>query len=100
MVLSGETAVRVSALFWYEYCRGPRTPAQLAVAETLLGDGGVLPIDATVAARAADLFRTMGSPRRRAADVLVAASAIVDGAVLWTCNVADFSNVPGLRVGP
>jgi hypothetical protein len=44
----------------------------------LEGDG-IIEFDETVAASAADLFRRLGRPRKRAADVAIAATALVGG---------------------
>ncbi len=88
--------VRVSAVAWYEFCRGPRTPEQIAVAMDVLSDGGVVPFDATLAERAADVFRALGSPRKRAQDVAIAVTAIAAGATLFTRNARDFRGIEGL----
>ena len=88
----------MSAVAFYEFSRGPRTPTQLARAEVFLGEDGVVPLTGEIARRAADLFRRLGRPRRRANDVAIAATAMARGAELWTRNARDFRDIPGLTV--
>jgi predicted nucleic acid-binding protein len=57
--------IRMSAVAWYEFSRGPRTPEQLAVARSFLGEEGVVPFSEGVAAKSAEVFRRLGSPRMR-----------------------------------
>lgn len=90
--------IQMSAIAWYEFSRGPRTPEQLAVARSLLGEEGVLAFSEGTAAQAADVFRRLGSPRKRAADVAIGVTAVVHDAVLVTRNARDFAGMPGLRV--
>ena len=93
-----DAEMQMSAVAWYEFSRGPRTPEQLAVARSFLGDDGVLAFSETLAAEAADVFRRLGSPRKRAADVAIGVTAAVHDAVLLTRNARDFAGVPALRV--
>lgn len=92
-----DAEIMMSAVAWYEFARGPRTPEQLAVARSFLGDEGVVAFSEATAAEAADVFRRLGSPRRRAADVAIGVSASLQGAVLLTRNARDFAGIPGLR---
>ena len=46
----------------------------------------------------AEIFRRLGSPRKRAADVAIGVTAAVNEAVLVTRNARDFAGIPGLRV--
>ena len=92
--------IEMSALAWYEFCRGPRLPQQEAVARSYLETDGVIAFDENAAAAAADLFRRLGSPRRRAADLAIAALAIERGARLLTGNTRDYSGIEGLLIGP
>ena len=50
------------------------------------------------AAIAARLYREVGCPRQRAADLAIAATAIAYEAALWTLNPNDFRDIPGLRL--
>lgn len=90
--------IQMSAIAWYEFSRGPRTPEQLAVARSFLGEEGVLGFSEGTAAQAADVFRRLGSPRKRAADVAIGVTAVVHDAVLVTRNARDFAGMPGLRL--
>ena len=93
-----DAEIRMSAIAWYEFSRGPRTPEQLAVARAFLGESGVLAFTETVAAEAAEVFRRLGSPRKRAADVAIGVTAAAQEAVLLTRNARDFAGIPGLEV--
>ena len=93
-----EHELGMSAVAWYEFARGPRTPEQLAVARDFLGDNGVLAFSEAIAGQAADVFRRLGSPRKRAADVAIGVTAAAHDAVLVTRNARDFAGIPGLRV--
>jgi predicted nucleic acid-binding protein len=86
----------MSAVAWYEFCRGPRTPEQLAVARAFIGEHGIVAFSEEVAGQAADTFRSLGSPRKRAADVAIGVTAAAHEAVLLTRNRRDFAGIPGL----
>jgi predicted nucleic acid-binding protein len=92
-----DAELQMSAVAWYEFSRGPRTPEQLAVARSFLGDEGVVAFSESVAAHAADVFRSLGSPRKRAADVAIGVTAALHGAVLVTRNSRDFAGIPELQ---
>lgn len=87
----------MSAIAWYEFCRGPRLPEQLAVARTFLLDDGVIPFTEEAAEKAARVFVQLGSPRRRAADIAIGVTAAICGATLFTRNGTDFDGIDGLR---
>jgi predicted nucleic acid-binding protein len=93
-----EAVLQISAVAWYEFSRGPRIPEQIAVARSLFGAVGVLPFDETLAAQAAEIFRRLGSPRRRAADIAIGVTAAAMTAVLLTRNPRDFAGVPDLQL--
>ncbi len=88
----------MSAVSWYEFTRGPRTAAQLARAEAFLGDDGIVPFSRDLARLAGDVFRLLGSPRRRGNDIAIGATAAAMDAVLLTCNAGDFEGIPGLKI--
>ena len=94
-----DAAIEISAIAWYEFCRGPRSPDQEALARSYLEADGIIPFDETVAATAADMFRRLGSPRKRAADIAIAATALSRGARLLSANSRDYSGIEGLNVG-
>jgi predicted nucleic acid-binding protein len=90
--------IQISAVAWFEFCRGPRTAEQLAVARSFFATDGVVPFNEALAARAGDVFRSLGSPRKRAADIAIGVTAAVAGAVLITRNARDFRGIPDLEV--
>ena len=93
-----ESEIQMSAVAWYEYCRGPRTPDQLAVARSFLAPDGIVPFSEELAELAAGAFRSLGSPRRRAADLAIGITAAALSAILLTRNSSDFEGIPGLQV--
>jgi predicted nucleic acid-binding protein len=95
-LLGSDARVEMSAIAWYEFARGPRTPEQLAVARTMFDEHGIVPFSEEIAAAAADQFRRLGSPRRRAADVAIGVTARSRGAILLTRNARDFAGIDGL----
>jgi predicted nucleic acid-binding protein len=96
---ASEAVIEMSAVAWYEFARGPRTPEQLAVARSFFAElDGIVPFSEQLAARAADVFRALGSPRRRAADIAIGVTAAASGALLLTRNANDFAGVPDLEI--
>ncbi len=98
-IADSTAVIEISAIAWYEFCRGPRTPEQVAVARDLVEDDGVIPFDEDLVAHAADVFRRLGSPRKRAADVAIATTALVRAARLLTGNTGDYAGIEGLMLG-
>lgn len=92
------TEIQMSAVAWYEFSRGPRTPEQLAVGRAFLLEEGVIPFSEEVATQAAEVFRLLGSPRRRAADIAIGVTAALFEAVLLTRNTNDFAGIPNLNL--
>ena len=45
-----DALIQMSAVAWYEFSRGPRTPEQLAVARSFLGEEGVVAFSEGIAA--------------------------------------------------
>jgi predicted nucleic acid-binding protein len=88
--------IGMSAIAWFEFCRGPRTPEQLAIARTFFDEDGIVPFGADLAEQSAERFRQLGSPRARAADIAIATTAITCSASLATHNVGDFVGIDGL----
>ena len=93
-----DAELQMSAVAWYEFARGPRTPEQLGVARSFFFDDGIVPFSEDLAAAAAEVFRGLGSPRRRAADIAIGVTAALLDAVLITRNAKDFAGIRGLRV--
>lgn len=90
--------IEMSAVAWYEFSRGPRTPEQLATARAFFAAGGIIPLSEQIAGAAAEVFRQLGSPRRRAADIVIGVTAAFRNATLLTRNASDFAGIPGLHV--
>ena len=88
----------LSTLVLYEWLRGPRHAAELESQAQLFPDDTAVPFDAPAAARAASLYRAVRAPRGRDVDLAIAACAIEHGASLWTLNVDDFKDIPGLTL--
>jgi predicted nucleic acid-binding protein len=93
-----EVEIQMSAVAWYEFSRGPRTPEQLAVARSFFFDDGIVPLSEDLASVAAEVFRSLGSPRRRAADIAIGVTAVAMEAALVTRNARDFAGIPDLEV--
>ncbi len=93
-----DVEVQISAVAWYEFSRGPRTSEQLAVARTFFPEDGVIPLSEELAEAAGEVFRRLGSPRRRAADTAIGVTASELGALLLTRNRRDFAGIPNLEV--
>ena len=91
-------AIEMSAVAWYEFCRGPRTPDQIATARALFADDGIVPLSEPFAGASAEVFRQLGSPRRRAADIAIGVTAAMRGATLLSRNARDFAGIPGLEI--
>jgi predicted nucleic acid-binding protein len=90
--------VAISSIVLFEWLRGPRTRAELAAQEALLPREGAVPFTAAEASLAAGLYAKLSRPRGREIDLAIAASALGQGAGLWTLNASDFRDVPGLRL--
>jgi predicted nucleic acid-binding protein len=97
-VADSDAEIQVSAVAWYEFARGPRTPEQLAVARSLFAEDGVIAFSERIADMAADVFRRLGSPRRRAADIAIGVTAVAMDATLLMRNERDFAGIAGLRL--
>jgi predicted nucleic acid-binding protein len=97
-LLDSESPIEASSLVWYEFARGPRTPEQLAVARDIFGSEGIVPFSEELAEAAADQFRRLGSPRKRAADIAIGVVARSRNAVLLTRNARDFAGLDGLML--
>ena len=90
--------LKLSAPVLYEWLRGPRTVGEMRDQETMLPRSAVVPLDAEVAATAADLHGQVPRARSREMDLAIAACAIANDAALWTLNEEDFGDIPGLEL--
>lgn len=96
-VSAGER-LRISTVVVYEFLRGPRTADELLDFDRLFDPSDRLAFAELEAALAARLFSSLRRPRRREIDICIAATAMADGAALWTANPRDFADIPGLRL--
>ncbi len=95
-----EAEIQMSAIAWYEFSRGPRTPEQLAVARSFFFEDGIVPFSEDLASISSEVFRSLGSPRKRTADIAIGVTAAAMDALLLTRNARDFAGIPTLRVEP
>lgn len=86
------------SLVLFEWLRGPRRERELQTQEALLPSDRALPFGPEEAAEAARLYRTVARARGREVDIAIAACAITWDAELWTLNLGDFVDLPGLKV--
>ena len=90
--------ILIPTLVLYEWLRGPRLPLELAAQEALFPAEGAVVFGAREASLSAELYRSLKRPRGREVDLAIAACAIVRNAGLWTLNIADFRDIPQLRL--
>jgi predicted nucleic acid-binding protein len=88
----------VSAIVLYEWRRGPRIEQELAIEAVLLGPEVVAAFGEPEARVAADVYRRLRRPRGRELDIAIAACALTRDASLWTLNLQDFRDIPGLHL--
>ena len=72
---------------------GGMGPIEIRRIEQFVAACIVVSVDSAIARRAADIGRTR---RNKLPDLIIAASAMEMGGTLWTRNVRDFRNIPGL----
>jgi len=87
-------------LVLYEWWRGPRLSEEIAAQEALFPKEAALPFESEQAELAARLYRLVGRSRGREVDLAIAAHAIGRDAMLWTLNIDDFHDIPGLTTVP
>jgi len=90
--------VGTSTLVMYEWLRGPRTDQELEDQESLLPAEDACAFGAAEAAAASRMYRALRRARGRDLDIAIAACAVERGARLWTLNVDDFRDMPGLEL--
>ena len=98
MVIDRGERLLLPTLVLYEWLRGPRLAAELEAQEALLPSGKAVPFGAEEAIVASRLYGSMSRPRGREIDLAIAAVAISREASLWTLNLRDFADIPGLRL--
>ena len=90
--------ILLSSITLYEWLRGPRTHSELAMQQNLFPSESIVPFEEEEAGIAARLYRSVPKARGREIDLMIAACAIRHDAELWTLNVGDFKDIPGLRL--
>ena len=90
--------VRLPALVLFEWLRGPRRAQELAAQDALFPASAAIAFGPAEAASAAMICKRIGETRGREFDIAIAACAVCHDATLWTFNLEDFSDIPGLRV--
>ena len=98
MVIDKGERLLLPALVLYEWLRGPRLESDLEAQEALLPSGKAIPFGAAEAIVASRLYGAMSRSRGREIDIAIAALAISKDADLWTLNLRDFADIPGLRL--
>ena len=88
----------LSTLVLYEWLRGPRTRAEIAVQEELFSSDHAVAFGAEESAIAARLYKQVSRARGRETDLAIAACAIANNAAIWTLNPDDFRDIPSLRL--
>ena len=99
LIEAGER-LALPTLVLYEWWRGRRLEEELAAQEALFPTEAALPFESEQADVAAGLYRVVRRPRGREPELAIAAHAISRDAGLWTLNLDDFVDVPGLTLVP
>jgi predicted nucleic acid-binding protein len=88
----------VPCIVLYEWLRGPRLPAELALQQALFPREATLPFGWEESVIAAQFYRTVRRARGREIDLAIAAQALAWDADLWTLHNRDLRDIPGLRL--
>jgi len=97
-VIAAGQRMAIPSLVLYEWLRGPRLSEELEAQEALFPAKEALVFGPEEARLAAELYQTVLRPRGREVDLAIAASALAWEATLWTLNVKDFDDIPGLHL--
>ena len=95
-VIAAGERLAIPSLVLYEWLRGPRLPEEIEAQEALFPPKEALVFGPEEARMAAELYQIVPRPRGREVDLAIAASALAWEATLWTLNVDDFHDIPGL----
>ena len=88
----------MSSVVFFEWLRGPRTQEDLSFQQIFFPEAAVTPFGSVAARIAGEIYGAVRRPRSRALDITIAACAIEQDAALWTLNVEDFEDIPGLTL--
>ena len=97
-LIDARERISISTLVLFEWLRGPRIPQELAAQNLLFPGSEALPFGSDEAELAADLYASVQRRRGREIDLAIAACAIAHDASLWTLNISDFEDIPGLNL--
>lgn len=78
------------------YAKPQLTAKRRRALDAMLAIFPVLPFDADCVVAYREIVETVGFSRRKVADRMIAATALVHGLTLITLNAKDFRDVPGL----
>ena len=95
-LIDARERISISTLVLFEWLRGPRIPQELAAQDQLFPKREAVPFGSDEAELAADLYASVRRRRGREIDLAIAACAIAHDASLWTLNISDFEDIPGL----
>lgn len=85
-----------SVLTWFELCA---KESQREAAREFLKGFQAVPLTLAMTEAASDIFnRCLSKNRRKIPDALIASTALITGASLWTLNRSDFERVPHLKL--
>jgi predicted nucleic acid-binding protein len=90
--------ILIPSLVLYEWLRGPRLPEEIVAQEALFPSESAVPFGPREAALSAKIYSSLRRPRGREIDLAIAACAISRDAELWTLNMSDFRDIPGLKL--
>ena len=96
--IAGGERLAVPSLVFCEFLRGPRRAEELAFQNALFPLDRALVFGSFEAQLSANLYRAVRRGRGREIDLAIASCAIAQDAALWTLNVRDFADIPGLRL--
>ena len=88
----------LASVVLHEWLRGPRFQEELNLQEATFPKSSIVAFGLEEAVIAARLYKSVRKARGREVDLMIAACAIRHDAELWTLNVADFKDIPGLRL--
>ena len=97
-LMAGPEPIAICTIVLFEWLRGPRLKEEIEAQEQLFPKINAVPFGSFEAERAAELYRKVSRPRGREADLAIAACALAHGAQLWTLNLDDFKDIPGLQL--
>jgi len=86
------------AVVLYEWLRGPRLKEELHFCEELFPEDEAVVFGVPEARVASRLYKAARRARGREIDLVIAATALIREAELWTLNHDDFRDIPRLTL--